>query len=502
MSAQSEGLFFRLRVFVAIMAGVIAMLVAPTPAHAVGTYSNALIADNAMGYNGQWGGEACANAGRSGYTGNSPGGVTFDGQCRAFVNCIVWMSSSNTQWLGGGGGNYFNRLEHYGQRLYSLDDLVKGDVVQQYPANLHTYIIVARVGGSTFQVVDSNSQPSTNPEKVRIYNRTVTLNENNRAYRLGTVTSATPPASDAGDARSDLVVAQPGGGFATAFGTPNGTLAEGPVSLANWTIPTWGGAGDFNGDGRIDILVAQGSGGYTVAIGQSNGTFTEGGITLPGWGTGAWAGIGNFYGGSQKDLVVANPNGGFSVGYGTANGTLAEGPVSLANWTVPTWAGTGDLNGDGYSDILVAQPAGGFALALGHANGIFTEGGVTLTGWGMSGGWAATGRLNNDNRDDLVVARPTGGFAVAFANPNGTLTEGPVSLTGWTVSDWAGTGDFNGDSYVDILVAQANGGFALALGNASGTFTEGGTTLPGWGTSAGWASNGSFAGSKGYGYVS
>lgn len=309
-----------------------------------------------------------------------------------------------------------------------------------------------------------------------------------------------PSYPDAADGRSDLIVGRSPGGFAMAFGTANGMLAEGPVSLANWTVPSWAGIGDFNGDGRLDVLDAQSGGGFSVAIGQTNGTFTEGGVTLTGWGTGTWAGTGNFYGDNKGDLVVARASGGFAVAYGTASGLLAEGPVSLTNWTVPTWAGAGDLNGDSYTDILVKQSAGGFAIALGHANGIFTEGGVTLPGWGLGVGWAGLGRFNNDNRTDLVVARTGGGFAVAYAAANGTLTEGPVSLTNWTVPSWAGTGDFNGDSYTDILVAQTGGGFALALGHANGIFTEGGVVLPGWGVGPGWAGNGMFIGTKGYGY--
>jgi surface antigen len=300
------------------------------------------------------------------------------------------------------------------------------------------------------------------------------------------------------DSRNDFITARTVGGFTVAYGSPNGTLTEGPLSLTNWTVPSWAGAADTNGDGYSDILVAQPSGGFALALGHGNGSFTEGGVTLSGWGIGAWTGTGNFYGDSRGDLVVARSSGGFAVAYGTANGTLAEGPVSLTNWTVGSWAGTGDVNGDGYTDILVAQPGGGFAVALGHADGVFTEGGAMLSGWNTSG-WGGTGNFSGDSRTDLVVTRSTGGFAVATGTPNGTLIEGPVSLTNWSISSWAGTGDFNGDGYTDILVAQPNGGFALALGHADGIFTEGGVTLSGWGT-GNWASNGAFVGTKGYGY--
>jgi hypothetical protein len=205
--------------------------------------------------------------------------------------------------------------------------------------------------------------------------------------------------TDAGVIRGDLVVANPSGGFTVGYGTPNGTLAEGHVSLTSWTVSSWAGVGDFNGDGYSDILVAQTGGGFRIALGHSDGYFTDGGTTLPGWGTGNWAGTGNFmYNPSGEDsvitrgdLVVANPSGGFTVAYGMPNGTFTEGPVSLTSWTVSSWAGTGDFDGNGYTDILVAQTGGGFKVALGHADGHFTDGGTTtLPGWGP-GQWAGNG---------------------------------------------------------------------------------------------------------------
>jgi surface antigen len=237
--------------------------------------------------------------------------------------------------------------------------------------------------------------------------------------------------------RSNLIVTQYGGGFGLAFGNPDGSLSEGPVSLTNWGVQSWAGVGDFNNDGQLDILDAQSGGGFAIAYGQTNGTFTDGGTTLPGWGTGTWAGTGNFYGDGRADFVSARASGGFAVAYGNTSGALSEGPVSLTNWGVQIWAGVGDFNGDGYSDILDARSGGSFAVALGHADGIFTDGGITLPGWGTTP-WAGTGNFYGaDSRTDLVVARASGGFAVAYGNPNGTLSEGPVSLTNWGVQSWA-----------------------------------------------------------------
>ncbi|MEK7602772.1 MAG: hypothetical protein AAB459_00825 [Patescibacteria group bacterium] len=170
--------------FVIIFASLGSMRIAEQPAAAVGSYNNANIADIALGYVGQWGGNACINAGRSGYTGGTPGGQQYDGQCRAFVNCIVWMASGKTQWLGGGAGDYFKRFYDLGaQQITDINALARGDIVQS-GHGVHTYIIVSRVSGSTFNVVDSNHSLD---EKVQTYNRTVVLDANNRAFRLGTL---------------------------------------------------------------------------------------------------------------------------------------------------------------------------------------------------------------------------------------------------------------------------------------------------------------------------
>src|SRR4051794_8888874 len=75
---------------VGLLLGSIATTTAP--ATAIGGYSNAAIADTALNYVNQWGGNACNDAQKPGDSG---------GQCRAFVNCIVWMASGHSQNLGG-----------------------------------------------------------------------------------------------------------------------------------------------------------------------------------------------------------------------------------------------------------------------------------------------------------------------------------------------------------------------------------------------------------------
>ncbi len=189
-SSYSRHIQLQTRRFIAVSAGLLtafvpvtAALAMPTTVGAAGEYTNASIADRALAYNGKWGGEACISSRKPGDSG---------GQCRSFVNCIVWMASGGTQNLGG--RDYFRTfLAAGGQEIRSLDQLQKGDIVQEGHGR-HTFIIVGRVAGSTFQVVDSNHRWN---ERVSTYNRNVTLNYSKRAFRMGLIGpgSAISPAS-------------------------------------------------------------------------------------------------------------------------------------------------------------------------------------------------------------------------------------------------------------------------------------------------------------------
>ena len=153
----------------------LAALLAAEPSLAAGNYDNASIADKALSYVGQWGGNACKDSQKPGDSG---------GQCKAFVNCIVWMASGGSQNVGGG---YFQPfLNAGGSEITSVESLAKGDIVQ-VGEGVHTFIIVGRVSGSLFTVVDSNRNYD---EMVNSYDRNVTLDSNTRAFRMGTVNSA------------------------------------------------------------------------------------------------------------------------------------------------------------------------------------------------------------------------------------------------------------------------------------------------------------------------
>lgn len=163
--------------FVAIVPVLSAILV-PSKVGATSEYSNASIADKALSYVGRWGGNACSDSRKPGDSG---------GQCRSFVNCIVWMTSGGTQNLGG--RNYFTPfLRAGGTEVRSITELQKGDIVQEGHGR-HTFIIVSRVEGSKFKVVDSNHRWN---ERVYTYDRQVSLTSSKRAFRMGTVMPEAP----------------------------------------------------------------------------------------------------------------------------------------------------------------------------------------------------------------------------------------------------------------------------------------------------------------------
>lgn len=149
----------------------IAAVTYTTPVGATAEYSNASVADTALKYVGRWGGQACIDS-------HKPG--DYGGQCRSFVNCIVWMASAGTQNLGG--RDYFQPfIKAGGKEINTIGELQRGDIVQEGQGS-HTYIIAKRLDGNNFTVVDSNKRWN---ERVSTYDREVKLSYNKRAFRMG-----------------------------------------------------------------------------------------------------------------------------------------------------------------------------------------------------------------------------------------------------------------------------------------------------------------------------
>jgi hypothetical protein len=160
----------------------------------VGSYDNAAVADVALRYAsqsagaGRYGGAACVDAGRSGATGGAPLGNAFneDGQCKAFVNCVLWMASGHTQWPAPG---YSDGFLNAGAVEVNEATAVKGDIIQwdynSTTGKLHTAIVVENRGGGVFRAVDSNFN---NDRKVwdHVYNVHMGGYLAPRFFRMGT----------------------------------------------------------------------------------------------------------------------------------------------------------------------------------------------------------------------------------------------------------------------------------------------------------------------------
>ncbi|HYH74587.1 MAG TPA: hypothetical protein VD735_01365 [Candidatus Saccharimonadales bacterium] len=467
-----------------------------TPAQAVGSYDNALIAD-----------EALSRVGQNG------------GQCRAFVNAIIdQVSGGSQQPYTAGNKSYFQTfIDEDGVRITNSADLRKGDVVQKEEwdssPGLHTWIIVSHINGNTWNVVDSNHDSDG---KVQNYNRTFTLSEMTRAYRMGTVlVQPSAPASNVttfagnwagpttGTVQQDFMYVTPrsdgGTDFAVFRSDPGGIQWAGSwASASNISfmdaqfIPN-----DLNGDGLLDML-------YVTP--RSGGGFDMGYLRNTGsqfiWTANLWSPPnlnmnsikfmpGNFVGNDTLgDLayVTPNSNGGFDIAVLQSNGTQLtytqlwwhETNLSYSNTRfVPV-----DMNSDGRLDLLYTTPrpgTNGFDMSIASNTGsVFSWVGFE---WGepninYSDIKFIPGYFGSSTQQGFayVVKLSGGGFDVRVMN---VLSNGHLQMGGtwWTAANLAYAStvfvpqDNNADGRTDMLYAtpRSGGGFDMALVQNTGT---------------------------------
>ncbi|GAA2054991.1 hypothetical protein GCM10009839_74300 [Catenulispora yoronensis] len=150
------------------------------PKAGAGKFDNALIATTALTYVGRWGGQACLDAHQDA-----------TGQCREFVNCVVYLATGGKIWPVDGGGNYQASFANAGAVPVAAGDATVGDIIQigDYDSSspLHTAIVLVNKGNGAFTVVDSNwvGQPAT-PELVGVHDWTPPAAA--KFWRLGAVT--------------------------------------------------------------------------------------------------------------------------------------------------------------------------------------------------------------------------------------------------------------------------------------------------------------------------
>ena len=487
---------FRLRhallVVVLTTGAVLAALGSGEPAGAVGSYNNAAIADRALTFVDQ------------------PGG-----QCWQFVRDVVHHVSGGCQDINAQSGNYFQHLEGAGgDRITDVNALSKGDVVQIGANGGHTFIIVSRVGGNTFNVVDSNHAYN---EVVMNYDRTVTLSDSVRAYRMGTLppptttTTTPPPPPDHtynSDVFSDLAILhEVGVGGIDAHvlwgsvGIPFQTnmLARSLASASGWNwdqVKT--AVGEFNGDTYDDIALVHQLGddgadvhilygGYGTPFTYAD-TFARRLPASEGW---RWSQMkveaGKYNSDVFSDLAILHEVGGGGIdihvlwggnGIPFQTNMLARSLPSSTGWN---WqlvkTSTGRFNGDTYDDIALVHQLGddgadvhilygGYGTPFTYAD-TFARRLPASEGWRWSQMKVEAGKYNSDVFSDLAILHEVGGGgidvhvlwgSVGIPFQTNMLARSLPSSTGW---NWqlvkASTGRFNGDTYDDIALVHQLG---------------------------------------------
>jgi hypothetical protein len=416
------------------------------PASAVGSFDNAAIANYALLH----------------YDEGDHGG-----QCRQFVNDVVYGATGINVGYGSP-SHYFQAFEDAGaQRITDIDDLRKGDIVQEGESEpgppLHTYIIVGHVSGATFNVIDSNYAYD---EKVDRHDRVVTLDSVRRAYRLGTVggmssggsgNTGTDHADFNGNGNDDIFWYGPGSASDTMwFGTNrNDSFATGyNVDVNGDYLPL---RGDFDGDGFSDVVwYGPGSLPDRIWYGTSvKGSFdnVDASQTIEVNGTYAPL-VGDFNGNGKDDIFWYGPGGGHdTMWFGTnRNDSFATGYAVDVNGSYIPLAG--DFDGDGYADVVWYGP-GSAADRLWYGTsvkGAFdnVDASQTISVTGVYTPFV--GDFNGNGQSDIFWYAPgsasdtmwfgSGDRNLSFATGFGVTVNGNYTPV---------PGNFDGDAYSDVV---------------------------------------------------
>ncbi len=399
--------------------------------HAAGTYDNASIADLALryapggdrafarpGHASAWGGNACIDAGRSGATGNSPGGAWGDGQCKAFVNCIIWMASGRTQWAGGG---YFTSFASLGSEIFDVAQLTKGDIVQKYVSgtNLHTLIVISRLSGNIFNVVDSNY--SGGNELVSAHPYSINLSSTVRAFRLGSVNQS--PAAVDGYGPNTVSLARNRDGRLELFGV-NTHQPSGQNNVYHaWQLTPGGGwsgwailpgqltsvAVEANADGRLEVFGSN----ARQPDGQNN-VYHAWQLT-PGGGWSGWAILPGYLTGVS---LARNRDGRLELFGVNTHQPSGQNNVYHAWQLTPGggWSGWAILPGQ-LTSVAVEANADGRLEVFG-SNARQPDGQNNVYHAAADSGWRVVG-LGNHNQNNYPVAADSGWWVVGLGDPGG-----------------------------------------------------------------------------------
>jgi hypothetical protein len=395
----------RFRLFCCCLSALFAIMVAPSASWAVGSFNNSVIAEYAI---------------------NNYSIGSYGGQCRAFVNNVVSISTGiNIAY--GAPDHYFKAFEDNGAlRITSVADLRKGDIVQsgetEYNPHLHTFIIIGLVSGSTFDVLDSNHKVD---EKVDRYNRSVSLSDSVRAYRLGTVSSSSSDTFmvrtsagavfgnsvlNAGMTRltndGDALKIAVGGNYMGVISACGAAWGRSSLS-GGWTQMT------SCGDAR-DIAVGSDGSGVFIIINGCGAAYSRSGIN------GYWY---QLTGCGDAVRVAA---GGKNIALINSGGTA----YAAINWWGPLQkvSNAGDAR-------EIAVSSGGMLLMINGCGGAFTNNAFVNGGWSQKAGCGDALRIAAGGHRFVLIN--SGGTAFATDTWNGGMTQisNPGDAHGISVGD-------------------------------------------------------------------
>lgn len=429
-----------LALLMAIMIAAAITLIGVQPANATRNFSNAAIADQALTHVGQNG-----------------------GQCKQFANNMAVAGSGGLVHLGGG---YYSDYAREGGIRVGAGAATKGDIIQlngpsvdSFYSGMHTAIVVANLGGNSFDVVDSNWGTPSEIVHHHTWNPFATAAQYGLAvniWRLGTVSSPTPPPQPPAPAPPTIPA-----------------NAQGSIQ------------GDFNGDGHIDAAVFYKYPNARTGIWVFNGD-GHGNMSAPhlAWDSGEnqWdatrikPAVGDFNRDGKTDIAAFyGYNGATTVLFVfTSQGATFSAPVGIWNSGAGNWdwnamqVNAGDVNGDGKTDLTAMYAYSGAQTAIftfaGNGTGGFAG---PASFWNSgAGNWYGTatklvsGDVNADGKSDLIALYDYGNSntsvfvllstGAAFTNPQGQWNSGAGNWS-WSQSKLI-AGDFTGDGRGDLGV--------------------------------------------------
>ncbi|MNH58495.1 hypothetical protein D3C73_102960 [compost metagenome] len=447
------------------------LAVGAAPASAVGSYSNASIADIALTKVGQYG-----------------------GQCKTFANNMVKQASGNTQWPAPG---YHSGFANAGGTEVSSHNAAKGDIIQignnDYDYPLHTAIIVANKGGGNFNVVDSNWGLNEIVKQHDFNPYTWAPSGNIKIWRMGTIQTPPPAPDSDGDSVSNDNDTCP---TIVGVGSNRGCRQEDHTVSGNF----------YGNDNYTDTVTFYDYGSSNLGLLLSKGDAEGLGQPLSVWNTGQgqwnWGKskflAGNFAGDDTYTDVVGlynygNGKLGAFLFRGNGNGVLQ--PQHLWTTNNDTWSlgsakyVVGNFSGnDGKDDLMAfygyADSSQGVFVFPGSNNGIGQAQHQWSSGsqqWNVgSAEYVAGNFANNDGFTDVVAFYQYSGDNMGTFLFQGTSAKigQPQSLWSTGQNAWNNrsaqfhTGDFYGNDSVTDVVALYD------LGNAN----MGAYVFPGSGT--------------------